>query len=276
MLSKLRARLRALLRKSARSWRNLLSFIGAARRILVVASLGLLLFLLPACAIRSTSSGSPTILLFNGNGTSSNDVAAIEKLLSKGDFGYTTANSRQLNEMSESRLRAYRLLIVPGGNFEQIGNGLTSRATANIRNAVCSGLNYLGICAGAFFAGETPYNGLNLTSGVKFTFYALENQGVRKAAVEIATAGSPSLTHYWEDGPQLTGWGDVVARYPDGTPAIVEGNVGDGWVILSGIHPEAPESWRRGLTFNTTAGVDNAYAATLISAAMNRIRLEHY
>jgi glutamine amidotransferase-like uncharacterized protein len=214
--------------------------------------------------------------LFNGSGTSPNDVAAIEKILNENDFSYTSANSRRLNEMSESQLRAYRLLIVPGGNFEQIGNGLTSSATANVRDAVNSGLNYLGICAGAFFAGETPYNGLNLTSGVKFTFYALEDQGVRKAAVEIAIAGSPALTHYWEDGPQLTGWGDIVARYPDGTPAIVEDNVGDGWVILSGIHPEAPESWRRGLTFNTTASVDNAYAATLISAAMNRIRLEHY
>jgi len=229
-----------------------------------------------ACAIRSTSSGSPTILLFNGSGTSSNDVAAIEKILNEKDFGYTTANSQQLNEMSEPRLRAYRLLIVPGGNFEQIGNGLTSSATTNVHNAVHSGLNYLGICAGAFFAGNSPYNGLNLMSGVKFTFYALEDQGVRKAAVAITIAGSPALTHYWEDGPQLTGWGDVVAKYPDGTPAIVEGNVGDGWVILSGIHPEAPERWRRGLTSNTPASVDNAYAATLISAALNRIRLEHY
>jgi glutamine amidotransferase-like uncharacterized protein len=264
------------LMNATRSSRNLLSIVGAARRILVVPSLGILLFFLPACAIRSTSRGSPAILLFNGNGTSSNDVAAVEKILSENDFSYTTANSQQLNEMSESQLKAYRLLIVPGGNFEQIGDGLTSRATANVRNAVHSGLNYLGICAGAFFAGETPYNGLNLTSGVKFTFYALEDQGARKAAVEIAIAGSPTLVHYWEDGPQLTGWGDVVARYPDGAPAIVEGNVGDGWVILSGIHPEAPESWRRGLTFNTTAGVDNAYAATLISAAMKRMRLEHY
>jgi glutamine amidotransferase-like uncharacterized protein len=259
-----------------RSPHNQLSFVEDGRRILAAASLSLLFSCLTACAIRPTSSGLPAILLFNGSGTSPNDVAAIEKILNENDFSYTTANSRRLNEMSESQLRAYRLLIVPGGNFEQIGNGLTSGATANVRNAVHSGLNYLGICAGAFFAGETPYNGLNLTSGVKFTFYSLEDQGVRKAAVEIAVAGSPALTHYWEDGPQLTGWGDVVARYPDGTPAIVEDNVGDGWVILSGIHPEAPESWRRGLTFNTTASVDNAYAATLISAAMNRIRLEHY
>jgi len=250
--------------------------VETGRPIIVVAFLGLILSCLTACANRSSSSGPPTILLFAGSGTSANDVAAIEKILNQSDFSYTTANSRKLNGMSEAQLKAYRLLIVPGGNFVQIGNGLTASATANVRNAVHSGLNYLGICAGAFFAGETPYNGLNLTSGVKFTFYALEDQGVRKAAVEIASAGSPALTHYWEDGPQLTGWGEVVAKYPNGTPAIVEGNVGDGWVILSGIHPEAPENWRRGLTFNTPAEVDNAYAATLIRAALNRIRLEHY
>jgi glutamine amidotransferase-like uncharacterized protein len=266
----------SILMNTTRSPRNPLSLVEAARGILVVASLGFLLFFLPACAIRSTSSGSPAILLFNGSGTSPNDVAAFEKILNEIDFSYTTANSQQLNEMGESQLKAYRLLIVPGGNFEQIGNGLTSSATTNVRNAVHGGLNYLGICAGAFFAGDSPYNGLNLTSGVKFPFYALEDQGVRKAAVEIAIAGSPALTHYWEDGPQLTGWGDIVARYPDGTPAIVEGNVGDGWVVLSGIHPEAPESWRGGLTFNTSASIDNAYAATLITAALNRIRLEHY
>jgi len=38
--------------------------------------------------------------------------------------------------MSESRTRKYRLLIVPGGNFEDIGNSLTSRTAANIRNAI--------------------------------------------------------------------------------------------------------------------------------------------
>jgi hypothetical protein len=47
-----------------------------------------------ACAIRSTSSGSIAILLFNGSGTSPNDVAAIEKILNESDFSYTTANLR--------------------------------------------------------------------------------------------------------------------------------------------------------------------------------------
>jgi glutamine amidotransferase-like uncharacterized protein len=192
-------------------------------------------------------------------------------------LNYSTANSSQLNGMSGSQILQYRLLIVPGGNFVDIGNSLTPVATANIRNAVQEGLNYLGICAGGFLAGEyrPPYHGLNLTSGVRFGFYAAEGRGVRKAPVSIAVAGAPTLDQYWEDGPEFTGWGAVVGKYPDGTPAIVEGNVGRGWVVLSGVHPEAPASWRRGMTFRTPADVDNAYAATLIRAALNRLSLSH-
>lgn len=248
----------------------------AGRLALVVASIGFLSSGPSACDVRPTSSGSPAILLFDGSGTSPNDVAALESILDEKRFSYTTADSEQLNGMSEAQLGAHRLLIVPGGNFEQIGNGLTSSTTAKVRDAVRGGLNYLGICAGAFLAGDSPYNGLNLTSGVRFGFYAIEAEGIRKAAVEIAVAGSTSFAHYWEDGPQLTGWGEAVARYPDGTPAIVEGSFGDGWVILSGVHPEAPESWRRGMSFATPADVDNRYAATLIDAALNRTRLDHF
>src|SRR5215510_11859130 len=221
---------------STRPSHNPLWLGEAGRRIIVGASLGLLLSCLTACANRSTSSGSPTILLFNGSGTSPNDVAAIERILNENDLRYTTANSRQLNKMSESQIKAYRLLIVPGGNFEQIGNGLTPSATANVRNAVHSGLNYLGICAGAFFAGDSPYNGLNLTSGVMFRLYAAEARGIRKAAIAITPAGGPGLDQCWEDGPQLSGWGSVVAKYPDGTSAIAQGTFGSGWVLLTGVH----------------------------------------
>jgi glutamine amidotransferase-like uncharacterized protein len=67
-----------------------------------------------------------------------------------------------------------------------------------------------------------------------------------------------------------------VGKYPDGTPAIVEGSSGKGWVILSGVHPEAPENWRGGMTFTTPASVDNAYAGKLIDAALHRTLLPHY
>jgi glutamine amidotransferase-like uncharacterized protein len=68
----------------------------------------------------------------------------------------------------------------------------------------------------------------------------------------------------------------VVGKYPDGTPAIVEGTFGSGWMILSGVHPEATASWRRGMEFRTAVEIDNAYAATLMRAALNREWLPHY
>jgi hypothetical protein len=46
--------------------------------------------------------------------------------------------------------------------------------------------------------------------------------------------------------------------------------------MLSGIHPEAPAPWRRGLTSTTPLATDHAYAAALILAALNHTMLPHY
>jgi len=229
-----------------------------------------------ACGARDNNVSAP-ILLFTGAGTSAGDVVALESVLNTNHFNYATVSSAELNGMDVDRIRRYRLLIVPGGNFVEMGNSLTLRTTANIRDGVQNGLNYLGICAGAFLAGSfpQPYKAFDLTSGVQFGFYDAA-RSLHKTTVPIAIAGGPTLDQYWEDGPQLTGWGAVVAKYPDGTPAIVQGNFGRGSVILTGIHPEAPESWRRGMTFSTPASTDNAFAAALIHAALNRTSLSHF
>src|SRR5262249_55266382 len=142
-------------------------------RVLITASLVLISTAFAACGVRGAKDGAPAkapILLFNGTGTSPGDVVAVEAILNSNHLNYATANSSQLNDLGESQIRGYRLLIVPGGNFIPIGKSLTQSTTANIRNAVGNGLNYLGICAGGFFAGNSGYNGLNLTSGVRFGF----------------------------------------------------------------------------------------------------------
>jgi len=246
---------------------------GALPRTIVIA---LLATAIAACDAPRSKSAAP-ILLFTGTGASPGDVAALETVLNANHLDYATASSAKLNAMTDDEIRRYRLLILGGGNFVEMGNSLTPVATAKIRDGVQHGLNYLGICAGAFLAGSfpQPYKSLNLTSGVQFAFYAA-GQGVRRTAVAITIPDGPTRDHYWEDGPQLSGWGAVVAQYPDGTPAVVQGTFGDGWVILTGIHPEAPESWRRGMTFNTSASTDNAFAAMLIRAALNRTSLSHF
>jgi glutamine amidotransferase-like uncharacterized protein len=221
---------------------------------------------------------APPILLFTGTGTSPNDVAAIETILNQNNLGYARVTSEHLDAMNQSQIQAYRLLIVPGGNFVDMGNSLTAGTTANVRNAVKAGLSYLGICAGGFLAGSipAPYKSFGLTPGVHFGFYSAEKNGIRKAVVRITTAEGSALDQYWEDGPELSGWGDTVATYPDGKPAVAEGLSGNGWVVLAGIHPEAPETWRQGMAFATPVSASNAYASALIDAALNQKRLPHY
>ena len=221
--------------------------------------------------------GTTPVLIFNGTGTSSSDVAAVEKVVSSKGLAYHTANSSQLDAMSQSQLLAYRLFIVPGGNSITIGNNLSSKASATVRGAVSQGLNYLGICAGGFFGGYSRYyNGLDLTSGTWFSLYADYYKGIHKEAVAISFPGGVKLDIYWENGPQLSGWGQVIGKYPNGAPALTEGYWGKGFVILSGVHPEAPAGWRYGMNVFTPLDVDLAYASTLVSAAMNRVTLPHF
>jgi Biotin-protein ligase, N terminal len=223
------------------------------------------------------SSNNVRVLLYNGTGTSPHDVTAVEHVLSTLDLKYSTANTSQMEVMTASRLSSYKLLIVPGGNSITIGKNLSHAATAKIHDAVVNdGLHYLGICAGAFFGGYSIYNGLNLTNGVWFNFYADEFKGIHKAAVRISFPNHPKKDMYWQDGPQLSGGGDIISKYPDGTPSMVERKSGKGWVILSGVHPEAPAGWRTGMPFETPLAADLAYAGKLVTSALNGVSLPHY
>jgi hypothetical protein len=262
-------------------------------RWIVIASSLVIAIILTGCGSGSGSrSGPPAVLapalpapmpaaepvlLYKGTGTSPSDVAAIEAVLGSLGIGYITANSSQLEATSEAQLGGYKLLIVPGGNSITIGDNLSAAAAATIHNAVAQyGLHYLGICAGAFFGGYSTYNGVDLTSGVWFDFYADESKGIHQEAVAISLPNGGPLDVYWQDGPQLSGWGDVVAKYPDGTPAIVEGKSGNGFVMLTGVHLEAPAGWRAGMTFTTPLSMDFAYAGTVIQAALAGTSLPHF
>jgi hypothetical protein len=205
------------------------------------------------------------------------DGVAVEAVLGTLGVAYATADSGQLNAMSEPQLGGYKLLIVPGGNSITIGGSLSEETASMIRGAVGQyGLHYLGLCAGAFFGGYSTYNGVDLTAGVSFDFYADEYKGIHVEPVEISLPSSGTLDVYWQDGPQLSGWGEVVAKFPDGTPAIVEGQSGNGFVIFTGVHPEAPESWRGSMPFSTPVAVDLSYAGTVIQAALSGTPLPHF
>ena len=235
-------------------------------------------FTTTSTATTTTSTLTAPVLIFNGTGTSSTAVTAIANVVHSLGFAYHTVNSSQLDSMTQAKLASYRLFIVPGGNSITIGKYLTSKATTTVRSAISeNGLNYLGMCAGGFFGGYSSYyKVLNLTSGVWFKFFADYYKGIHKESVKISFPSRSRLDIYWQNGPALSGWGKVVGKYPNGQPAITEGYRGKGFVILSGVHPEAPASWRTGMQFDTPVDVDLAYARTLVRAAMNRTMLPHF
>src|SRR5689334_19229154 len=147
------------------------------------------------------------IILFDGTGTSPNDVKAIETLLDYEKLPYTTADSDELDVMTPAQLSHADLLIMPGGNYEEMGKSLDRATAGRIRDAVNKGMNYLGICAGAFIAGDAPDIGFNI-SGVRFKFFADSSLGTRKEVVTLENGDGTRFKTYWEDGPELTGWGD--------------------------------------------------------------------
>jgi biotin protein ligase-like protein len=255
------------------------------RQIAVVALSLVVAIVLSGCGSRGGQAimlapaipASEPVLIYTGTGTSSSDVAALEGVLNTLKVGYLTADAGQLNAMSAAQLGGYKLLIVPGGDSITIGQNISGSASANIRIAVTQyGVHYLGICAGAFFGGSSIYNGVDLTSGVSFDFYADESKGIHVEALDISFPNSSPLNVYWQDGPQLSGWGSPVAKFPDGTPAIAEGNSGNGFVMFTGVHLEAPAGWRAGIKFTTPLSVDVAYAGTVIQAALKGTPLPHF
>src|SRR5476651_1006435 len=116
-------------------------------RLLCLTCLTLIVAAFSACGGHNKGvplvGGSATVLLFNGTGTSPNDVTAIETILDSTHLNYATAISSELNGMNRSQLMRYRLLIIPGGNFIDMGKSLDTTTATNIRYAVQHGLNYL-------------------------------------------------------------------------------------------------------------------------------------
>lgn len=218
---------------------------------------------------------SPQVLLYDGAGSTEGDVSALSSLLMSLGYSYTTANEIQINAMTRSQFDQYKLILWPGGNSITMGDALTTATTANIHNAVVlDGVSYLGFCAGAFMAEtSTIYNTFKLAT----TYFNFYNENAIEM-VNISFPGGKSDDIVYWDGPQLTGWGQVVGKYPNGEPAIAQDFVGSkqGFVVISGVHPEAVLDWDvMGYTQSQVAQ-DHSNAMTLISAALNKTPLSHF
>lgn len=216
-------------------------------------------------------------LIFNGSGVSTSDWQNTEKIVKDEGLSYQLANSSQMNAMTLEKIASFGVIIVPGGSGGTITAGLTTATRLRIRQAVRDyGVGYVGFCAGAWVAvgpesdtNNTASYGLAVAEGAVLPYwYPAGNPTAAMVPVKFPDGSSRQLV--WWGGPATPEWsGGVIARYATGHPAISQARSGKGFVVISGPHPEAPQSWRA-TAGKDSDGLDYDIALSMIHAAINQ------
>lgn len=227
----------------------------------------------------------PQVLLFNGMGISVSDWQSTEQIIKSMGLTYRLVNSTALTAMSLTDMQKFKLIVVPGGNSNVINSNLSLATRIRVKQAVRDGgVSFLGICAGAFAAvgidtlsNTTAYYGFAVAQGNYLkTWYPGGNTSLIAAVPVISFADGTRRNIIWYGGPYTPEWTKgVVARYPDGKPAISQTWTGNGFVIVSGPHPEAPSNWQYD-SGPDPDGLDHDIAKKLIRAALDRKPLPVY
>jgi glutamine amidotransferase-like uncharacterized protein len=215
-------------------------------------------------------------LIFNGSGTWAAEVSSLQNILSSHGASFQLVNSAQLEAMNVDDLAKF--LVFPGGAGGTEAGSVSAAVHAHLRTAVQQrGVSYLGFCAGTFIAqapapsgsGDVSY-GFGVVAGPVLDYYYLENQGTDIAMTLETFADGTKADILWYGGPVTPNTpGGVIAKYPDGNPAMTELWSGLGLVILSGPHPTATQSTLNALGMASTDGVHPDIAWKLLNAAIH-------
>jgi glutamine amidotransferase-like uncharacterized protein/predicted small secreted protein len=217
---------------------------------------------------------STDVLLYNGAGAAATDVNAFIDLLDAEDLSYKLINESELNEMSVDELAAFGMILWPGGYAGIASNNLSTATRRRVREAVkARGVSYAGFCAGSFMAvGPEDYGFAFLSSDAILPEY--EPDGIHQhdyAEIEAFTMPGGSVQDLvWFGGPYFPSASEVLARYRDGTPAMMQTMAGKGFVVLSGPHPESPVGWADSDADRDGKTGDRTLARKLILSALRR------
>jgi glutamine amidotransferase-like uncharacterized protein len=219
------------------------------------------------------------VLLFTGSGTWGTEVTNLENILTSNGASYQSVSSAQLDAMSVDDIAQFGVMVFPGGAGGTEAGGLSAQTHANLRAAVQQrGVSYVGFCAGSFIAqapapaaGQDVSYGLGVVAGPVLDYYYLENQGTDIAMTLESFPDGSTADILWYGGPVTPNVaGGVIAKYPDGNPAMTQLWSGNGLVILSGPHPTANQATLSALGMTSTDGIHQDIAWKLINAALHQ------
>lgn len=175
-------------------------------------------------------------------------------------------------EVSAEVFQGASIWIQPGGKSSLTSKTMAPELKENIRRFVSTGGGYVGFCAGGFFATEwiadRKVQGLGILPGTN----ALYQEKAEAVIFPIQWHGARQV--YWEGGPYFlppqekqNAPYEVMATYPNSSIASVRSQFGGGRVYVTGLHPEAPQSWRNFYKISDVDGLDYDLAVQMIQWA---------
>lgn len=169
-------------------------------------------------------------MIFVYTGQGAYQAKDIENFLAAFDFDY-----KRINEGSLDDLSLPGILIVPGGEIKSFLPAWGEAGVGVIRKFVMQGGIYIGICSGAYIAGES-FNGV---PGLSF-FPGELTYTKHQEVIDVTDESGQAWQLIAENGPDLSGLPATrtVLRGADGKPQAIQIKFGKGDVYLFSSHPE--------------------------------------
>ncbi len=197
------------------------------------------------------------VLIYNGNGTSPNSVKQTYNILkSLLGHAYDVMKVDATTLKNEPWEESCSLLVIPGGRDTPYCEDLKNEANDKIRQYVKQGGNYLGLCAGAYYASREiefeKNTAMEITGSRPLGFFPGLCRGTvypgfvynseKGACSASVTYGEETIKIYYNGGGYFVDAekvGQVICRYQDTSEAAgVLCRVGQGSALLFGVHPE--------------------------------------
>jgi putative intracellular protease/amidase len=175
------------------------------------------------------------------------------------------------NEVEYNFFEGVDLIAVPGGIGDAASFDSLFKANGKrVKEFVANGGRYLGICMGAYWAGQHYFNILNGVDAVQYlTRPGTDTRRPHAKNISVVWNESP-MNMFWYDGCALVGDDTqftTIARYAGNNDpmAIMQGKIG-----LIGAHPESEEFWYESYRY-LKGKYHNALHHTLLLEFVNQL-----
>ncbi|MCU9955743.1 BPL-N domain-containing protein [Burkholderia sp. BKH01] len=249
-------------------------------------SIFLMVSFVAASAVHAASAGDeshgaasrPVALVYRGPAACDGCPEAIARRLRESDYKFRVryVGPAEKLKITPATLAGAALYVQPGGGQDIPGAaaGIGKKSIEAVRQYVSNGGRYLGLCMGAYLAGD---QGFGLVAGDIDSEVGRPGStihGIADTVTPVVWRGEKRWI-YFQDGAMLpavrAGSGGVVlATYPNHDIAAATYRYGKGRVGLVGPHPEADESWYRQYRLTNPDGVLPDMAYDLINATMKQ------